>query len=185
MTMDKETERDQGGRRTTTPNAGPGTAAAGVPACDDLGLAIARDGTWLYRGSPIRRPALVRLFATVLRRHEDGSYWMETPVERGRIAVEDVPFTVVELRASGGATDQRIDLRTNLDAWVELGPDHPLGLRPFDGALVPYVPVRAGLEARLERAVYYHLVDLGAEEGEAGRFGVWSRGVFFPLEAGS
>jgi uncharacterized protein len=157
-----------------------------------FGLAIARDGSWWHEGAPIRRIELVRLFASVLRRAADGSYWLVTPVERGRIAVEDVPFVAVELTAEGSGRTQRLRLRSNLDEWVTVGPEHPLGVRPSaaageDAALVPYVEVRRGLEARLERAVYYQLVELGEEldEPQGTRFGVWSEGRFFALDRAS
>jgi uncharacterized protein len=158
----------------------------------DFGLRIERDGTWTYLGSPIRRLALVKLFATVLRREADGSYWLVTPVERGRIEVEDAPFVAVELKVEGEGQGQRLQLRTNLDVWVPVGADHPLRLRtpPWADrqaqAPVPYVEVRAGLEARLLRPVFYELVELGREEKLAGgqRFGVWSAGQFFALDEG-
>jgi len=156
----------------------------------DFGLRILRDGTWTYRGSPIRRLPLVKLFATVLRREADGSYWLVTPVERGRILVEDVPFVAVELRATGEGPAQRIELRSNLDEWATVGPAHPLRVRvpPWqdrgDAVLVPYVEMRPGLEARLLRPVFYELVEHGAEHVIAGRtrFGVWSEGCFFALD---
>ena len=154
-----------------------------------LGLRIMQDGTWLYRGSPIDRIELVRLFASVLRREADGSYLLVTPVERGRIEVDDAPFVAVELAAQGAGKDQMVRLRTNVDEWLTLGPNHPLRLRrPGDQAAeagpVPYVEVRAGLEARLARPVYYELVELAEErlEGDRQRFGVWSDGMFFALD---
>jgi hypothetical protein len=149
-----------------------------------FGLRIARDGSWWHEGAPIRRIELARLFATVLRRADDGSYWLVTPVERGRIAVEDVPFVAVELTASGSGRAQSLRLRSNLDEWVTVGPQHPLRVRASGEALVPYVEMREGLEARLERAVYYQLVELGEELAEPGgaRFGVWSGGQFFALD---
>jgi uncharacterized protein len=154
-----------------------------------LGLRIMQDGTWLYRGSPINRIELVKLFASVLRREADGSFWLVTPVERGRIEVDDAPFVAVELVVDGTGRNQTVLLRTNLDDWLTLGPRHPLRLRqPADQAAdagpVPYVEVRASLEARLARPVYYELVELGEERLENGRqrFGVWSEGVFFPLD---
>jgi uncharacterized protein len=154
-----------------------------------LGLRIVRGGTWLYRGSPIDRIELVKLFASVLRRESDGSFWLVTPVERGRIEVDDAPFVAVELAADGAGTSQTVRMRTNLDEWLTLGPRHVLRLRrPADQAVdagpVPYVEVRAGLEARLARPVYYELVERGEERLRDGtqRFGVWSEGVFFPLD---
>ena len=99
-----------------TPPAAPAAADARW-----LGLRITHDGTWLYRGSPIRRKELVKLFASVLRREADGSYWLVTPVERGRIEVDDVPFVAVELAVAGtGSAQQRLRLRTNLDEWLTL-----------------------------------------------------------------
>jgi len=154
-----------------------------------LGLRIAQDGTWRYRGSPINRIELVKLFASVLRREEDGSFWLVTPVERGRITVDDAPFVAVELTAEGDGRSQTVRLRTNLDEWLTLGSRHALRLRrPADQAAdagpVPYVEVRAGLEARLARPVYYELVEHGQEWLHDGRqrFGVWSEGVFLPLD---
>jgi uncharacterized protein len=125
-----------------------------------LGLRIMQDGTWLYRGSPIRRIELVRLFSSVLRREPDGSYWLVTPVERGRIEVDDAPFVAVELAGQGAGRNQVVRLRTNIDEWLTLGPQHPLQLRrsseqATEAGPVPYVEVRAGLEARLARSVYY------------------------------
>jgi hypothetical protein len=154
-----------------------------------LGLRIMPDGTWLYRNSPIQRKELVRLFASVLRREADGSYWLVTPIERGRIEVDDVPFVAVELAREGTGRRQRVRLRTNLDEWLTLGPRHRLRLARSVGQAAaagpaPYVEVRAGLDARLARPVYYELVELGEERLEhgRGRFGVWSEGCFFALD---
>jgi hypothetical protein len=154
-----------------------------------LDLRIAQDGSWLYQGSPIARKELVKLFASVLRREADGSYWLVTPVERGRIEVDDVPFVAVELAAEGTGRRQKLQLRTNLDHWLTLGPDHRLEVRrrtgqAADAGPVPYVEVRPGLEARIARPVYYELVELGEERWADGRkrFGVWSEGRFFALD---
>jgi hypothetical protein len=154
----------------------------------DLGLCIASDGSWLYRGSPIRRIELVKLFASVLRREADGSYWLVTPAERGRIAVEDVPFVAIELRRSGQGTGQRLRLRIDHDAWLTIGPQHPITLRLPPGVVAcsgpaPYVDVRDGLQARVARSVYYELVELAEPGSVDGRscMGVWSAGQFFSL----
>ena len=156
------------------------------PAVDrgDLGLAIARDGSWSYRGSPITRLPLVKLFASVLRRDSDGTYWLVTPAERGRVAVADVPFVAVALDKEGKGRGQRLSFRTNLDEIVTAGPLHPLRVETAeDGEPAPYILVRSGLEARLARPVFYELVDLAGEEQIAGdtQFGVWSDGMFFRL----
>jgi hypothetical protein len=154
--------------------------------CGDLEIRIARDGTWSYRGSPIDRAPLVRLFASVLRREPDGSYWLVTPAERGRVTVDDVPFAAVELTVEGEGREQALIFRTNVDDSVTADENHPLrvAIDPATGEPSPYLLVRDGLEARLTRAVFYQLVDLVAEErvGDVNRFGVWSKGRFFPLD---
>lgn len=150
----------------------------------DLDMRIARDGAWSYRGSPIGRSALVKLFASIMRREPDGCYWLVTPAERGRIEVEDVPFLAVALTVAGEGRDQRLIFRTNLDEFVTAGPDNPLRMETAaSGEPAPYILVRNGLDARLARPVFYDLVDLAKEEriGDTTRFGVWSKDVFFRL----
>jgi hypothetical protein len=156
-----------------------------LPSCGDFDIRIAADGTWFYRGSPIGRKELVKLFATVLRRDAEGDYWLVTPVERGRVTVDDAPFTAVEMRVEGHGEAQIISFRTNVDRWVEAGPDHPIriAVAPDSGAPRPYILVWDGLEALILRPVYYHLVDAAVEARRDGRntVGVWSHGTFFPL----
>ena len=150
---------------------------------------IRRDGTWLYRGSCIQRKELVCLFASVLTRDEAGAYVLETPVERGRIEVEDAPFVAVELHwALCGAT-QHLSFRLNIDQMVTACPDHPIRTVPdVDGSAIPYIQVRSGrgalpIEARICRSVYYELVALAVPHVVNGRemLGVWSGTAFFPL----
>jgi uncharacterized protein len=129
---------------------------------------------------------LVKLFASVLRRDGDGSYWLVTPAERGRVAVEDVPFLAVAVERDGEGSGQRLIFRTNLDEIVTAGTEHPLRVETAaDGTPAPYILVRPGLEARLARPVFYEIVDFGEEQpvGDANRLGVWSDGVFFDLGA--
>jgi uncharacterized protein len=150
----------------------------------DLDMRIARDGTWFYRGSPIGRPALVKLFASVLRREPDGRYWLVTPAERGRIEVEDVPFLAVALTVEGEGREQKLIFQTNLDDIVTAGPGNPLRIETAaSGEPAPYILVRDNLEARLARSAFYDLVELGKEEPieETSQFGVWSSGRFFRL----
>jgi hypothetical protein len=152
--------------------------------CGDFDIRIARDGTWFYQGSPIGRLALVKLFASVLRREPDGRYWLVTPAERGRIEVEDVPFLAVVLTVQGEGREQELIFRTNMDDIVTAGPDNPLRVETAaTGEPAPYILVRDDLEARLARSVFYDLVELGKPEpiGETSQFGVWSRGRFFRL----
>jgi uncharacterized protein len=169
-------------------NSSPGRPVAGAqqPPIDlgDLDMRIARDGAWFYRGSPIARLALVKLFASVLRREPDGCYWLVTPVERGRIEVEDVPFLAVALTVAGEGREQQLIFRTNLDDIVTAGPDNPLRVETAaNGEPTPYILVCHGLEARIVRPVFYDLVELGREEHveQTTQFGVWSRGRFFRL----
>ena len=167
-------------------NSSPTRRAKRPPAIElsDLDMRIARDGTWFYRGSPINRVPLVKLFASVLRREKDGSYWLMTPAERGRVTVEDAPFIAVAVDREGEGREQRLIFRTNLDEIVTAGTDHPLRVdTAADGAPAPYILVRPGLAARLARPVFYELVEWGQEAPIAGenQFGVWSAGVFFRL----
>jgi hypothetical protein len=177
-------------------NTAPGNSSASArrsgqrpPPVDhgDLDMRIARDGTWYYRGSPIARQKLVKLFASVLRREDDGGYSLVTPAERGRVAVEDAPFVAVELMTEGEGRQRKLSFRTNLDEIVAAGPDHPLRVdAAANGEPAPYVLVRPGLEALLNRPVFYELVDIADAEREAGKaegdgFGVWSGGMFFDL----
>jgi len=164
----------------------PGADSRQRQFCGDLGLCIDRDGVWHYQGSPISRKEMVCLFASVLHRAEDGTYWMVTPAEVGRVDVEDVPFVAVEMFVDGGCgACQCISFRTNCDEVVTVDPDHPIRLDhdPVSGEPHPYVHVRDGLDARLTRSVYYDLVARGVETNMAGRtqFGVWSRNHFFSL----
>lgn len=157
--------------------------------CGDLPFIIKRDGTWLYRGSPIGRKELVCLFASVLKREEDGSFWLETPAERGRIEVEDAPFLAVEMDWVGCGRDQRLVFRTNVDQLVTAGPDHPIRIAHdvLTCEPTPYIRVRgtrrAPVEARISRAVYYELAALAEPAAQQCRkmLGVWSNGQFFPL----
>jgi hypothetical protein len=163
----------------------PATGSKRLPIdCGDFDIRIARDGTWFYRGSPIRRPALVKLFASVLHREPDGRYWLVTPAERGRIEVEDVPFLAVALTVQGEGREQELIFRTNMDDIMTAGPDNPIRIETAaTGEPAPYILVRDDLEARLARSVFYDVVEHGREEpiGETSQFGVWSRGRFFQL----
>ncbi len=145
-------------------------------------MRIASDGRWFYQESEIRRPEMVRLFSTILRRDAD-QHFLVTPVERLSIDVDDAPFLAVEVEATGEGTAQRLAFRTNVDDFVEAGPDHPIRMADSGTGPRPYVLVRDNLEALIARAVYYRLADL-ATTGPRGRAGVWSGGVFFALEVG-
>jgi uncharacterized protein len=158
--------------------------------CGPLPFLIKRDGTWLYRGSPIGRKELVCLFSSVLKREEDGSFWLETPAERGRIEVEDAPFVAVELDWSGNGRDQMLSFRTDVDQVITAGAQHPIRVAHdiMTCEPTPYILVRPGagrlgVEARISRAIYYELVALAVPEMVTGRrmLGVWSCRRFFPL----
>lgn len=163
------------------PRQGLGGAGRQPVLLENLAMRIARDGTWYYQGSPINRLPLVKLFASALRQENDGGYWLVTPAERGRVDVEDVPFTAVAVRAEGSGQGQRLIFRSNLDDEVTADSDHPLRLVETNdsGEAIPYILIRDRLEARVLRPVFYQLVEFGEENGE--QFGVWSSGRFFPL----
>ncbi|HEY9556384.1 MAG TPA: DUF1285 domain-containing protein [Acidimicrobiales bacterium] len=179
---------DQSPAQTENCPSAPG--APGAPGAYDI--RIARDGTWFHEGAPIGRKPLVKLFASVLWRDDGGGYWLRTPAERGRIEVEDAPFTAVELSVTGEGVSQILAFRTNLDDWVEADAAHPLRVAgdPAGGDISPYILVRDRLEALILRPVYYELAELAvaaADDGAAATerlghcLGVWSNGVFFPL----
>ncbi|WP_018632581.1 DUF1285 domain-containing protein [Neomegalonema perideroedes] len=182
------------------PNSAPGLAGLGEakktrlpkhlwnPAiCGEIDIAIRRDGTWIHEGRPILRRELAKLFASVLRR-EGEDHYLVTPVEKMKIRVEDVPFLAVEMRAEGEGRERRLIFVTNLDEEAAL--DSPGGLRAARGAsdgLTPYLRMRDGLEARLDRKTTYRLIELGETqgEGEEAAFGIWSGGIFHPLAPAS
>ena len=153
--------------------------------CGDFNIRIDRNGIWYYQNSPINRLGLVKLFSSVLSQDATGNYWMTTPVERGTIEVADVPFLAVDLIIKNPGPSQILSIRTNLHEFVTLDEDHPLIIitNPDTGEPAPYINVRDNLKARLTRSVYYEVVNLGLEEKTKGEklFGVWSKGIFFPM----
>jgi uncharacterized protein len=159
--------------------------ASGSAPCGEIGIRIARDGTWFYHDSPISRKPLVQLFASVLARKPDGSYWLVTPAEQACIHVEDAPFVAVELSVAGAGRNATLSFRTNLDETVAAGPHHPIRVvhDPATAEPSPYVTVRPGLDALIARPVYYELVAMGEEAVDGARrvLGVWSGGRFFVL----
>jgi hypothetical protein len=154
------------------------------PFCGDLDMRIATDGTWFYLKTPIGRPALVKLFASVLKREGD-RYFLVTPVEKCGITVDDAPFLAVEMWVEDGAAGRILHFRTNVDDWVVCGADHALRfeVEQDTGGLKPYLHVRRGLWAKVTRALFYDLVEFGEERDIEGRrmFGVASNGVFFAM----
>ncbi|HXB80629.1 MAG TPA: DUF1285 domain-containing protein [Bradyrhizobium sp.] len=153
------------------------------PFCGDLDMRIAGDGTWYYMGTPIGRPALVRLFSTILKR-ENGKHFLVTPVEKVGIRVDDAPFLAVEMLEERDESGPRLRFRTNVDDWVACDSTHRLRFEAAaDGGLTPYLHVRADLWAKVTRAIYYDLVDKGEERMVDGRqmFGVVSAGEFFAM----
>ena len=182
------------------PPEGPGDALRQIskPTPQAFDIRIAADGSWYHEGGLIGRPPLVKLFASVLQREADGSYWLVTPIERGTIMVEDAPFIIIAMSCDGDGRDQKIRFTTNVDDTILLGRDHPLVMRPPASSdagsgrqaslgdaspeLRPYVKVRGALEALVARPVFYEIAEQSVA-GADGRFGVWSDGVFFPLEA--
>lgn len=154
------------------------------PFCGDLDMRIAVDGSWFYLGTPIGRPALVRLFASVLKREGD-KYFLVTPVEKVGIRVDDAPFLAVEMERDEAGPDRALVFRTNVDDVVRCDAEHALRFEPEEGTggIRPYLHVRRNLWARLTRALYLDLVAIGEEREVGGRrmFGVASAGVFFPI----
>jgi hypothetical protein len=150
--------------------------------CGDSAMRIAADGSWYHMGTRIDRPAMVRLFSTVLRREPDGSHVLVTPVEKLTIEVETTAFRAIAMTSEGEGEQRRIAFELDSGDAVILGPDHPLTIGGDDDHPDPRLAVRHGLEAQLARPVYYELADLALAEG-ADPPGLWSEGVFFPLVA--
>ena len=151
----------------------------------ELDMRIARDGTWYYSGSPIKRHRMVKLFASILRHDEDNRFYLVTPAEKFSIQVEDAPFQAVAMEVYGNGSDQVLTFRTNVDDQVMAGHNHKIWLDIDTNTAEPspYVHVRGRLEALINRAIFYDLMDLGVEETRGGhsQFGVWSAGTFFSL----
>jgi hypothetical protein len=139
--------------------------------CGDSAMRIARDGIWYHEGSPIGRPAMVRLFSSILRREPDDSYVLVTPAEKLSIEVEDAPFVAVELKSEGDGRERRLAFRLNTGDLVVAGPAHRLRL--------PYLEVRAGLAALVARPVYYELAEIAIADPA----GLWSDGVRFEFDS--
>ncbi|MDE0993957.1 MAG: DUF1285 domain-containing protein [Rhodospirillales bacterium] len=168
---------------------GPGPAGItprpGQIVCGNIDMRIDNQGLWHYQGSPIGRIQLVKLFSTVLRRDDVGDHWLITPVEMCRIQVDDAAFMAVELTQTGSGQDQSLSFRTNIDKTYTLSDQYPLRIEinPTTDEPSPYIELDHGLEAKISRAVFYQLVDLGiAETVEQDHiYGVWSAGHFFPI----
>jgi hypothetical protein len=150
--------------------------------CGHSGMRIARDGNWYHQGTPIRRPAMVRLFSTVLRREPDGRHVLVTPAEKLDIDVDATAFRAIEMRSDGAGARRRVAFRLDSGDAVIADAEHPLRIVQTDEGPSPRLLVRHGLEAELTRSIYYELAELAlAEGGETA--GIWSCGAFFPLAA--
>jgi uncharacterized protein len=149
--------------------------------CGHSAMRIARDGTWFHEGQPIRRPEMVRLFSTILRREADGGHVLVTPVEKLEIDVDCTAFRAVEMQSEGEGRERRIAFRLDSGDAVILGPEHPLRLVDLGSGPSPRIQVRHGLEAELSRSVYYELAELALHE-TCEPPGIWSDGVFFRLD---
>ncbi len=154
------------------------------PFCGDIDMEIRRDGNWVHEGRVIRRPAMVRLFASILKKEQD-RHFLVTPVEKVGIRVEDCPFLIVDMDVSGQGHSQAISFTTNTDEEFALDAEHPLRLDAGEegGQPHPVVEVRSGLEGLVNRAVFYRMVELLGED-ENGRPGLWSHGQFFAVSGG-
>ena len=136
-----------------------------------FGMRIARDGTWFHEGQPIRRKKMCQLFSKVLRRSDDGRFFLITPVEQFQIFVEDAPFTAVELSVQSTGDQQTLIFRTNLDQTIVAGPNHPIRIvqDPITGEPKPYIVVRDKLEALILRPQFYQLVEMAEEKKMRGK----------------
>jgi uncharacterized protein len=151
--------------------------------CGDSEMRIAANGIWYHQGSPITRPSMIKLFSTILRREADGRYVLVTPTEKLDIAVDDVPFTALEVKVEGKGADRTLAFRLNSDDLIIAGAHHPIRFVEQDGAPRPYLMVRGGMEALIARPVYYELANLALDEG-GDPPGLWSDGCYFAMAPG-
>jgi hypothetical protein len=151
--------------------------------CGEIDMRIAADGTWFYRGTPIGRKPLVKLFASILRKDPE-RYVLVTPVERVGIDVDDAPFLAVEMAVEGEGRDRKITFRTNVDDIVTVGPDNPLrfDVEP-DGGVKPYLRVRGDLWALVTRSLMFDLIEMGEEREVDGvlLYGLDAGGAFHEI----
>lgn len=183
--------------RTAIPAEGIGASLAALPKkgsppvhlwnppyCGEIDIRIARDGTWFHDGTPIGRAPMVKLFSSILKREGD-RYYLVTPVEKLGIQVDDAPFLVVGFAPDGTGRDQRLTFATSTEDEVTAGANHAIRVAQdaATGEPAPYIHIRAGMEALIDRKTFYRLVDLGMQEDVDGTpwFGVWSADVFFPM----
>ena len=154
------------------------------PLCENVDMRIDREGNWYYKGSPIGRKAMVRLFSRVLRYDPDGHHYLVTPIEKIRLVVDEAPFVAVAMECIGSGEQQELRFTTNTGDLVTAGSDHPIHLRtsPRSGDFLPCIPVRNGLQALIHRNIFYRLVDMAVERPGGDGLGVFSAGQFFPLE---
>lgn len=153
------------------------------PYCGNIGMRIRRDGVWMYQGTPIARPALVKLFASILRKDDDGRTYLVTPAEKVDVEIEDAPFLAVDMAVTGSGESQKLTFRTNVDDVVTVGEANPMRFVRQDpsGGLKPYIRVRGRLEALATRAVYADLVALAVSGETLGSLGVWSSGTWWGM----
>ena len=145
----------------------------------DIDMEVLPDGTWNYMGTPILRRRLIHLFASVLRKEGD-DYFLVTPLEKCRIRVLDVPFQIILMNVIGEGTLQSLQITTDMGETVVVDSEHPLRIVHRNDESIPYVMIRAGMEGRMNRNVYYQLAGLLTER--EGELGVWSRNHFFEVE---
>lgn len=153
--------------------------------CGEMDMVIKADGTWWHEGSRITRKGLVNLFASILRKDEDGETYLVTPVEKIQITVERGHFIAVRVDIEGEGEGQRVFFTTNLEDVVEAGEAHPIRVETDPKTLEPspFVTVRGRLEAALNRPVFYELVEHAVERNtqDGKQLGIWAGGIFFPL----
>lgn len=135
-------------------------------------MRIMADGRWFHDGGEIRRPAMIRAFASLLWRDDAGQHWLVTPHEKQSIAVDDAAFIATDVAAQGDA----LAFRLNTDDLVIADGEHPLIARGDPDCPALYLGVRHGAEARINRSTWLQLVELAGEN-----LAVTSRGQRFSL----
>lgn len=134
----------------------------------DIDICIKADGRWFHEGDEIKRDSLLALFASILRREDDGEYYLVTPVEKWRLKVEECAFQLVNMELFAENTLQQVVVfSSNVGTKYELSEKHPLCIDYKDsGEPIPFVKVEHGLTAKLGRNIYYQLADLSAKQSD-------------------
>lgn len=128
--------------------------------CGAMDLKVLANGEWWHEGQLIKRQALIDLFSSVLWKEND-KFYLKTPVEKIEISVEDEPLFVNQVDHVEIEGKSYIQLTTTNQDLIIVDAAHPIFMRDYKNELRPYVHVRFGINALIQRAAFFHLVEMG------------------------